>query len=56
MFRACQEHDDHTEDMDTSAQVNHIRVDTDGDEALVSIMDQLAISDFDPVDTKEDAD
>ena len=56
MFGAYEEYNYHTEDMDTSAQVNHIRVDTDGDEALVSIMDQLAISDFDPVDTKEDAD
>ena len=56
MFGACEEHNDHTESMDTSAQVNHVQEDTDGDEALASIMDQLAISDFDPVNANEDTD
>ena len=54
MFGACEDHNDHRDEIDTSAQVNLVQADTDRDEELASIMDQLAISDFDPVSTEVD--
>ena len=59
MFRACEDHQDHSEDMDTSEhgiQVNQVQADIQRDEALASIMNALAISDFDPTSMEEDTD
>ena len=54
LFGACEEHQDHHEGMDTEAQVHQVHAAEGADESLASIMNNLAISDFDPVDTAMD--
>merc|ERR1712041_8186 len=50
LFGACDEHQDDQEKMDTEAQVHQVQTDEEADESLRSIMQNLAISDFEPVD------
>ena len=59
MFGACEDHQDHGEEVDVSKeglQVNQVQADNGEDEALASIMNVLAILDFDPTNTTEDTD
>merc|ERR1711867_400459 len=50
IFGACEEHQDNQEMMDTEAQVHQLQAVEASDENLSSIMQNLAISDFEPVD------
>ena len=50
LFGACDEHQDSQERMDTEAQIHQVQAVEAADESLCSIMQNLAISDFEPVD------
>ena len=54
LFGACDEHQDDHEKMDTEAQIHQVQTDEEADESLRSIMQNLAISDFEPVDSVMD--
>ena len=47
-------HPDDHEKMDTEAQIHQVQTDEEADESLRSIMQNLAISDFEPVDSAMD--
>merc|ERR1712089_95746 len=54
LFGACDEHQDDQEKMDTEAQIHQVQAVEAADESLRSIMQNLAISDFEPVDSDMD--
>ena len=54
LFGACEEHQDNQERMDTEAQIHQVQAVEAADESLCSIMQNLAISDFEPVDSAID--
>ena len=56
LFGACEEHQDDQEKMDTEAQIHQVQAVEAADENLSSIMQNLAISDFEPVDSTMDTD
>ena len=56
LFGACDEHEESQERMDTEAQIHQVQAVETDDEKLSSIMQNLAISDFEPVDSAMDTD
>ena len=56
LFGACDEHEDNLERMDTEAQIHQVQAVETEDAKLSSIMQNLAISDFEPVDSTMDTD
>ena len=56
LFGACDEHEDILERMDTEAQIHQVQAVETEDAKISSIMQNLAISDFEPVDSTMDTD
>ena len=54
LFGACDDHPDNYEKMDIGAQIHQVQTNEEADESLRSIMQNLAISDFEPVDSVMD--
>ena len=56
LFGACDEHEDEPERMDTKAQIHQVQAVETEEAKISSIMQNLAISDFEPVDSTMDTD
>ena len=56
LFGACEEHEDILERMDTEAQIHQVQAVETEEAKISSIMQNLAISDFEPVDSTMDTD
>ena len=54
LFGACDDHPDNHEKMDIGAEIHQVQTNEEAEESLRSIMQNLAISDFDPVDSVMD--
>ena len=56
LFGACDEHEDELDRMDTKAQIHQVQAVETEEAKISSIMQNLAISDFEPVDSTMDTD
>ena len=56
LFGACDEHEEELEQMDTRAQIHQVQAVETEEAKISSIMQNLAISDFEPVDSTMDTD
>ena len=54
LFGACEDHEDELDRMNTRAQINQVQAVETEETKISSIMKNLAISDFEPVDSTMD--
>ena len=54
LFGACEDHEDELDRINTKAQIHQVQAVDAEDESLCSIMQNLAFSDFEPVDAAMD--
>ena len=54
LFGACEDHEDELDPINTKAQIHQVQAVETEETKISSIMQNLAISDFDPVDSTKD--